>query len=178
MIYWLYLAVFFLLSALEAKEIAMQRFDKQNHKIFEILADKVSAKDNVITASGNAILLNYDVYILADKVRYDTKTKEALLEGNIKVYRGEGLLVKTDYVKLSLNEKYEIIFPFYVQDSVSGIWVSADIASGKDQKYKVKNMSASGCSIDNPIWHVNATSGSFNMQKSHLSMWNPKIYVG
>ncbi|GAA7408351.1 hypothetical protein HpCK98_10800 [Helicobacter pylori] len=178
MIYWLYLAVFFLLSVLEAKEIAMQRFDKQNHKIFEILADKVSAKDNVITASGNAILLNYDVYILADKVRYDTKTKEALLEGNIKVYRGEGLLVKTDYVKLSLNEKYEIIFPFYVQDSVSGIWVSADIASGKDQKYKVKNMSASGCSIDNPIWHVNATSGSFNMQKSHLSMWNPKIYVG
>lgn len=131
----------FLLSALDAKEIAMQRFDKQNHKIFEILADKVSAKDNVITASGNAILLNYDVYILADKVRYDTKTKEALLEGNIKVYRGEGLLIKTDYVKLSLNEKYEIIFPFYVQDNVSGIWVSADIASGKDQKYKIKNMS-------------------------------------
>lgn len=102
----------FLLSTLDAKEIAMQRFDKQNHKIFEILADKVSAKDNVITASGNAILLNYDVYILADKVRYDTKTKEALLEGNIKVYKGEGLLIKTDYVKLSLNEKYEIIFPF------------------------------------------------------------------
>ncbi len=80
MIRWLYLAVFFLLSVSDAKEIAMQRFDKQNHKIFEILADKVSAKDNVITASGNAILLNYDVYILADKVRYDTKTKEALLE--------------------------------------------------------------------------------------------------
>ncbi len=173
-----FLALFLMAKLLESKEVAVQRFDKKNHKIFELLADKVSAKDDVVSAEGNAVLLNYDVYILADKVRYNTKTKEAMLEGNIKVYKGEGLLVKTDYVKLNLNDKYEIIFPFYIQDSVSGIWVSADIASGRDQTYKIRKMSASGCSIDNPIWHVDATSGSYNMKKSHLSMWNPKIYIG
>lgn len=76
--------------------------------------DKVSVKDNVIIVLGNVILLNYDVYILVDKVCYDIKIKEVLLEGNIKVYKGEGLFIKIDYVKLSLNEKYEIIFFFYV----------------------------------------------------------------
>ncbi|CCB80553.1 outer membrane protein Imp, required for envelope biogenesis / Organic solvent tolerance protein precursor [Helicobacter bizzozeronii CIII-1] len=175
---------FFLLLALlwvlaqSKQQVAVQKFDKKNHKIFELMADHVEAKNNIVTASGHAILLNYDVYILADQVVYDTKKKEATLEGHVRVYRGEGLLVQSEHVKIRLDDKYELIFPFYVQDSVTGIWISADIAHADNDKYHIKNLTTSGCSIDNPIWHVRASSGHFNATKSHLSLWNSKIFLG
>ncbi|WP_121756896.1 LPS-assembly protein LptD [Helicobacter felis] len=173
------LLCWFLWTAIEAKQqVAVQKFNKKNHKIFEILADRVEAKNNVVTATGHAILLNYDVYIMADEVSYNTEAKEATLNGHVKIYRGEGLLVRAEHIKIKLNKHYELIFPFYVQDSVSGIWISADIAHANQNTYRIKNLTASGCSVENPIWHVNATSGSFNADKSHLSLWNPKIYLG
>ncbi|WP_199769161.1 LPS-assembly protein LptD, partial [Helicobacter cynogastricus] len=142
-------------TSVEAKQqVAVQKFDKKNHKIFELLADHVEAKNRIVTATGHAILLNYDVYIMADEVSYNTETKEATLNGNVKIYRGEGLLVRAEHIKIKLNERYELIFPFYVQDSVSGIWISADIAHANQNTYHIKNLTASGCSVENPIWHV------------------------
>ncbi|WP_104752368.1 LPS-assembly protein LptD [Helicobacter baculiformis] len=177
--WWLFLLGWLFLVVAQAKQqVAVQKFDKKNHKIFELLADRVDAKNHIVTATGHAILLNYDVYILADRISYDTQKKEATLDGNVKIYRGEGLLVRAEHIKVQLNQKYELIFPFYVQDSVSGMWISADIAHAKQNKYYIKNLTASGCSVENPIWHVNASSGRFNADKSHLSLWNPKIYLG
>ncbi|CRF47569.1 Outer membrane protein Imp, required for envelope biogenesis / Organic solvent tolerance protein precursor [Helicobacter heilmannii] len=160
------------------QQVAVQKFDKKNHKIFELLADRVDAKNNVVTATGHAILLNYDVYILGDQVRYDTKKKEAIIDGHVKVYRGEGLLVQSEHMKVRMDDKYALMFPFYVQDSVTGIWISADIAHSQKNHYYIKNLTTSGCDIENPIWHVNASSGKYNADKQHLSLVNSKIYLG
>nr|WP_176485237.1 LPS assembly protein LptD [Helicobacter suis] len=171
--------ILLLLGVLFSKQqVAVQKFNKKNHKIFELLADRVDSKNNIVVATGHAVLLNYDVYILADRVIYDTQKKEATIDGHVKVYRGEGLLVQSEHIKIKLDKKYELIFPFYVQDSVTGIWISADIAHAKQNRYKIKNLTTSGCDIENPIWHVNASSGHYNVDKSHLSLWNPKVYLG
>ncbi|BDQ28432.1 LPS-assembly protein LptD [Helicobacter ailurogastricus] len=160
------------------QQVAVQKFDKKNHKIFELLADRVDAKNNVVVATGHAVLLNYDVYILADRVSYDTKKKEAIIDGHVKVYRGEGLLVQSEHMKVRMDDKYALMFPFYVQDSVTGIWISADIAHSQKNRYYIKNLTTSGCDIENPIWHVNASSGSYNADKSHLTLVNSKVYLG
>lgn len=156
----------------------MQKFDKNNNKIFELLADNVNAKGSVVIASGNAVLLNHDMYILADKISYDTKNRIATIDGDIKIYKGGGFFVHAEHIVLNMNEKYEAIEPFYMQDGISGMWVSASLAQNNDKKYSFKNATISGCSIENPIWHIDATSGSYNATGSYLSLWNPKIYIG
>ncbi|WP_180674123.1 LPS assembly protein LptD [Helicobacter sp. 13S00477-4] len=161
-----------------ASQVAVQKFDKNNNKIFELLADNVSAQGSVVIAFGNAVLLNHDLYILADKISYDTKNRVATIDGNIKIYKGGGLFAHAEHIVLNMDEKYEVIEPFYMQDSISGMWVSANKAQNLDKKYSFKNATISGCSIENPIWHIDATSGSYNSDKSALSLWNPKIYIG
>ncbi|PAF48575.1 role in outermembrane permeability [Helicobacter sp. 12S02634-8] len=157
---------------------AVQKFDKNNNKIFELLADNVSAQGSIVVASGNAVLLNHDIYILADKISYDTKNRIATIDGDIKVYKGGSFFVRAEHIVLNMNEKYEAIEPFYMQESVSGMWVSANIAENIDKKYSFKNAVISGCSIENPIWHIDATSGGYNSSNSALSLWNPKVYIG
>lgn len=161
-----------------ASQSAVQKFDKNNTKVFELLADTVKGEGNVVIASGNAVLLNTDIYILADRISYDTQKRVATIDGDIKIYKGGGLFARAEHIVLNMNEKYEIIQPFYMQDGISGIWMSSNLAENNDKKYSFKKATVSGCSIENPIWHIDATSGSYNSDKSALSLWNPKIYIG
>ncbi|PAF41815.1 role in outermembrane permeability [Helicobacter sp. 11S03491-1] len=172
--------IIFIIFAIFAygSQTAVQKFDKNNNKIFELLADKVSGEGSVVVASGNAVLLNYDVYILADRISYDTKNRIATIDGHIKIYKGGSFFARAEHIVLKMNEKYEAIEPFYMQDSVSGMWISSHIAQKNDKKYSFKNATISGCGIENPIWHIDATSGSYNSDGSYLSLWNPKIYIG
>ncbi|MDO7253578.1 LPS-assembly protein LptD [Helicobacter cappadocius] len=171
--------VFIILSCFVfATQSAVQKFDKNNNKVFELLADSVKGEGNVVVASGNAVLLNTDIYILADRISYDTKNRVATIDGNIKIYKGGGLFARAEHIVLNMNEKYEIINPFYLQDGISGLWISSENAENRDKKYSFKRVTVSGCSIENPIWHIDATSGSYNSDKSALSLWNPKIYIG
>lgn len=156
----------------------MQKFDKNNNKVFELLADKVTGEDGIVVASGNAILMNQDIYILADKISYDTKNRIVKIDGNIKIYKGGGFFASAEHIKMNLNDSYEVIEPFYIQDSVSGMWISSTLAQKNNTIYKFKSATVSGCSIENPIWHIDASSGSYNSKGSYLSLWNPKIYIG
>lgn len=170
--------VFIFGGLLFASEIAVQKFDQNNRKIFELFADKVQGEGGVVKAIGNAVLLNQDIYILADTISYDTQKRLVAIDGAIKIYKGGSLFGKAEHVVLNLDEKYEIIKPFYMQDGISGMWVSSNFAENKNSKYSFKNATVSGCSIENPIWHIDATSGSYSANGAYLSMWNPKIYIG
>ncbi|PAF41410.1 LPS assembly protein LptD [Helicobacter sp. 11S02596-1] len=172
----IFIFIFFIFAY--GSQTAVQKFDKNNNKIFELLADNVNAKGSIVIASGNAVLLNQDMYILADKISYDTKNRVATIDGNIKIYKGDGFVVRANHIVLNMNEKYQVIEPFYMQDGISGMWLSANVAQNNDKKYSFKNATISGCSIENPIWHIDATSGSYNSDGSYLSLWNPKIYIG
>lgn len=173
-----FFVIFVFGASLLASQIAVQKFDKNNRKVFELFADEVQGEGSMVKAIGNAVLLNQDFYILADIISYDTKKRIVNIDSNVKIYKGGSLFGKTEHIVLNLDEKYEIIKPFYMQDGTSGMWVSSSFAQNQNSKYSFKNATISGCSIENPIWHIDATSGSYSTDGSRLSMWNPKIYIG
>ena len=171
------LLYFFAISYIFA-EIAEQKFNENNEKIFELIADGVETKDSVVSAYGNAVLISQDVYIIADKIEYDREKHSVKADGNIKIYRGNFLFFTTQKVEIELDDNNSIIEPFYMQDSESGIWVSAKTASSEGDSYGFKDAIISGCSIENPVWHMDATSGSYNDKSSIVSLWNAKINIG
>lgn len=172
-------ALFFLfLLVCGRAEVAMQDFDKNNNKIFELLADKVYSEGDKVYAIGNAVMFNNDIYVLARQVIYDKEQRIADIQGEVKIYKGGSVFLKTDKAVLNLGRDYGVIEPFYVQDSESGMWVGAMLAQSEGKVYSFKKAMISGCSIDRPIWYLNASSGSYNSEKSNLSVWNPTLYIG
>lgn len=147
-------------------------------KIFELLADSVTSKDKISVAKGNAILISSDNYIIADEIIYDANIRQAIINGNIKIYKGNSLFLKTDKVILNLEDDYSIASPFYMQDSDNGLWISANIATRNKDIYKLKKTSISGCKVDSPIWRLDATSGTYNAKNSFVKLWNPVVYIG
>nr|WP_104697790.1 MULTISPECIES: LPS assembly protein LptD [unclassified Helicobacter] len=159
-------------------EVGVQKFDKDNNKIFELLADSVYTEGDKVHAVGNAIVFNGDLYIIADKVVYDKEQRVLDVQGNVKIYKGGSIFSKTNQAIINMTEDYGIVEPFYVQDSQSGMWIGAAEAQSNNKIYSFKKAMVSGCSIERPVWYMNISSGSFDSEKSTLSVWNPTLYIG
>ena len=161
-----------------ASKTAAAEYDKDNQRIFELLADEVKSEDNVIHAIHNAVMINPDLYTIADVIKYDTENKKVYAEGEVRIYRGGTLLVRTHSASFELDEHYGILEPLYLQDTTSGMWVNALSGSSKKGIYGFKKAIISGCQVQSPIWRMEASSGSYNAEKQRVSLWNPRVYIG
>lgn len=157
---------------------AAAKYDKDNQRIFELLADEVKSENNIVYAINNAVMINPDLYTIADVIKYDIERKKVYASGDVRIYRGGNLLVRTHSASFELDEKYGIIEPLYLQDTTSGMWVNATSATSKQNLYSFKKATISGCQVQSPIWRMEASSGSYNVDKQRISMWNPRVYIG
>lgn len=154
------------------------KYDKDNQKVFELLADNVYSADNTIYAIGHAILINHDIYTLADLIQYDMEKREVQASGDVRIYRDENLLVRTQSTFFRMDEHYGIIEPLYLQDTQTGMWVSSKNGLSDNGIYSFKKATISGCAIQKPIWRMEASSGSYSDKSKSISMWNPRVYIG
>lgn len=161
-----------------ASKTAAAEYDKDNQRIFELLADEVKSENNVIHAIHNAVMINPDLYTIADVIKYDIENKKVYAEGEVRIYRGGTLLVRTHSASFELDEHYGILEPLYLQDTTSGMWVNAISGSSKKGVYGFKKAIISGCQVQSPIWRMEASSGSYNAEKQRVSLWNPRVYIG
>ena len=170
----------FVLMALQClfAQNGISEFDRDNNRIFELYADSVDGVDSaVVAAKGNATLISQDAYIVADFIKYNTKTREAEVKGNAHFYKGGNLYFSTQNAKVNFDEKHYLIEPVYVQDAESGVWVSAKIATGKGSEYEFDDPVVSACDIASPVWRIEGSSGTYNQDSSIVGIWNPRIYI-
>lgn len=154
------------------------QYNKDNQKVFELLADSVHSAEGTIHAIGDAILINQELYVLADTIHYDMQKREVQASGDVRIYRDGNLLVRTHQTHFSLDDKYGVIEPLYLQDTESGLWVSSSLATTQDTFYTFRKATLSGCAVPNPVWRMEASSGSYSDSKKIVTLWNPRVYIG
>lgn len=149
----------------------------ESKQVFDLSADSLSAKDDVIIATGNAFLLYNDIYMVAHKITYNKQSKIALLDGGAKIYKGSMLYVDVESIEVNMQDKSTLMTSVYLQ-SGSSMWIMANTSQGKDDIYTFKKAVVSGCDIEYPLWHINVSSGTYNAKKEYMSVWNPRFYIG
>ena len=122
-------------------------------------------------------MLSEDVYMYADKITYNREEESALLEGNVRIYRGGSLFVDAARVEMNLKTKHTILQPAYFQNE-NGMWFSGREVQDSDKIYTFKKAIISSCDVQFPIWHLKSTSGHYNSQKEYISTWNSRLYFG
>lgn len=166
----------FLPSALEARP-SIKQFNAKQKAVFEFLADDMEYNQSIVVGKGNVTVINLDYYISANRATYDAQTGEIVLSGNVNAYKGNALYLKAQEVKIKLQEDYSFLEPFYMQDSISGLWVEANQAEYQKDLYKMQNSSVSTCSVNNPIWKLQSSKAEYNASKEWLTLWNPRLCV-
>ncbi|WP_147289747.1 LPS-assembly protein LptD [Helicobacter sp. MIT 14-3879] len=165
------------LSLVFAEE-GIKEFDRDNNRVFELFADNVDSIDyKIVIATGNAVMISQNIYVLADYIKYNTQTREAQINGNAKFYKDGNLYFSTQKANIKFDDNYSIVEPFYMQDSSSGVWISASMAKSKEKEYEFRDIVVSSCDIGDPIWRIEGTSGTYNQDNYVAGIWNPRIYI-
>lgn len=146
-------------------------------QLFELSANNVTSQGNVITAQENAFLLSEDIYMYADMITYNRESKDIALRGNVRVYYGDTLFIDAGNVDINLQTKQASITPAFLLGE-GRLWVASTQLSSNENTYSFKKAIISSCDVQFPIWHINATSGSYNTQKQYVSAWNTRLYLG
>ncbi|MGP1450828.1 MAG: LPS-assembly protein LptD [Wolinella sp.] len=155
---------------------SIERFDSAQNKVFEFLADNMDAKDTTLFGKGNVTLINLDYYITANSARYDMESGEIELNGNVNVFKGNALYLKSQNVKVELNGDYAFLEPFYLQDSSTGMWISSSQAEFSEETYRVGESILSTCNASQPIWHIEMSEGFYDTTDEWMKLWDSRLY--
>lgn len=167
-------SIVFLSSIIFARETHAEK----NSQLGEIIADKLSSDKDKIYADGHVVLVSGTYYISAENVVYDKNSKIAQIQGSVRIYNGGDLSFSAESVKADFSKDSFSLSSVYFQSVASGLWVSAKEASVEENIYYFKQNTVSGCDIQNPIWHLDSSSGSLNKDDDVLTLWNTRIYIG
>ena len=163
-------------SDVEARA-AIKQFNNKQESIFEFLADDMEYSKKEIIGKRHVTIINLDYFFTANKAVYDTQNQEIILSGNVNAYKGNSLYLKSEEVKIKLQEDYSFLEPFYLQDSESGLWVDSQSAEFNNNVYQIKEANVSTCSVNNPIWKIKAKEGEYDANQEWLTIWHPYLCV-
>jgi LPS-assembly protein len=82
-----------ILGLLCAATLAQAQLASEKQPIEITATGDTNYKDGIATAHGNVVIHSGDSDIYADSARYDSKTREILVEGHVRIYRATGLFV-------------------------------------------------------------------------------------
>lgn len=82
-----------ILGLLCAATLAQAQLASEKQPIEITATGDTNYKDGIATAHGNVVIHSGDSDIYADSARYDSKTREILAEGHVRIYRATGLFV-------------------------------------------------------------------------------------
>ncbi len=144
----------------------------------EILAKSVSKKADIIHAKGNVVLYSQKYLITADEAKYNQKTGDLNLFGDITVLEGIEYSLKSGKITLNLNNDIGSFAPLFFFEDKTNLWISSQSANSKPQYYLTKKSIVSSCNVQNPDWKIDFSSGQYNRKNNFLSIYNATFYAG
>ncbi len=144
----------------------------------EVLAKSVRKDGDIIKASGDVVLYSQKYLITADRANYNQKTGDLELFGNITILEGVDFSAKSGRVKLNLNSEKGYYSPLFFFDDLSNLWISCEDATSTPDKYITNKSVASSCSVEDPDWKIDFTSGEYNRKNRFVSIYNAVFYAG
>ena len=143
----------------------------------EIYASSMTTQEETVTAKDGVTVVYKDYYLSADKAVYNRTTGDLELFNNIKVTYENNYRILGNYARLNIAKKEKMFKPFYMLESESNVWMSADKGEGKDEKIEISSGIVSGCDQDDPLWKMEFSSSDYNSQTKWLNLYNPRLYI-
>ncbi|MDA7817036.1 LPS assembly protein LptD [Sulfurimonas sp.] len=147
-----------------------------NDKV-EIYATNMDTKGDIVTATGEVVVVYKDYHLNSDKAVYNRTNGDLELFDNISANQGSKIKLLGEYAKMNIAKKERMFKPFYMLERTSNVWLSGCESSAKDVEITVKSGIMSGCDPVNPLWKMEFSSAEYNSDTMWLDLYNTRIYI-
>ena len=149
-----------------------------NSEKYQILANNIDLKNNIITASGDVLVISKSYYMTAQKIVYDKKNETFELSGDVVVLKNNLFQTISDYTFIDMKNDSFKQNPTLILNKESLLWINSSKSSKKENTIKLKNSLLSSCNCEDPDWSIQFSSGEYNTQDQWIETFNNRLYIG
>lgn len=163
-----------------AKDLTLNAIPSKasNEEKYQIVANNINAKGDVITAQGDVIIFSETYYITAQKVIYDKKNETFELFDDVVVLKDNTLQTNSNYAFMDMKSENSNQHPLLMLDKNSLLWINSSKSSKNDADINLDSSILSSCNCDDPDWSIKFSSGNYDIEEQWLQTYNNRLYIG
>lgn len=143
---------------------------------FQILANNLNTKDDIVIATGNVVAFSPTYYITAQKAIYDKKKGTFELFDDVVVLKNNNVQTKSDYSFIDLNTDDSYQKPSLYFEESNSIWISSKDSVKKNDVVHLKSSTLSSCDCVDPDWSIKFSSADYDTKDMWINLYNSRIY--
>lgn len=144
---------------------------------FQILANNIDTKTNIITATGEVVAYSSDYYLVADKIIYNKEQNEIELFDNVMIVKNNTLQTQSNYAKLNLKTNDIYQNPTVLFDKSTNIWLNANVTNKQNNTVDLDATTISSCNCIEPFWSIKSSSADYDTNDKWLNTYNTRLYI-
>lgn len=144
---------------------------------FQLVAKKVDAINNIVTANGEVVVYSPTYYLSADKIIYNKDNETFELFDNVLVIKDNNIQTQSNYAFVDLKNNIVNQNPIFLQAQDNKIWINSKTSNKENQEITLDSSIISSCDCLDPLWSIRATSADYDTQDKWLNAYNPRLYV-
>jgi len=144
---------------------------------FQVFANNISTKDNILIANGNVLIISPTYYISAQKAIYDKENGTFELFEDVIVLKNNNVQVNSEYTFLDVTNNDSYQKPNLLYDHNSSIWINAKESKKTNDSIFLNDSILSSCDCIDPAWSIRSDEIEYDTNDKWLSTYNTKLYV-
>jgi len=145
---------------------------------YQIVANNITSKENVVTASGDVVIFSKTYYITAQKVIYNKDNETFELFDDVVVLKDNALQLNSNYAFMDMKNENSNQSPLLMIHKDSLLWINSLKSSKSDNDVKLNDSILSSCDCDDPAWSIKFSSGNYNIEEQWIETYNNRLYLG
>jgi len=143
----------------------------------ELFGTVADVNGSVAHVTGDPVISYQDQIINADELLYDRNTSIIEAMGSVNVFKANQYHVLGDYAKIDLLNNTQLIRPYYLFDTGTGLWISTDEAQGCKGEIDLASGALSGCDSTDPIWKIRFSSANYDDNAMWVDLYNARLEI-
>ncbi len=144
---------------------------------FQVIANNVTAEDNIMIATGNVVIFSPTYYITAQKIIYDKKKGTFELFDDVMILKNNNVQTKSDYAFLDVNTDDLYQKPNMYFEETNSIWINSKDSDKKNDKIYLDQALLSSCDCVDPDWSIRVSSADYDTKDKWINIYNPRLYL-
>ncbi|WP_198305794.1 LPS-assembly protein LptD [Arcobacter vandammei] len=164
-----------IISSLIITSSLLYSVEIKNEK-YQLLAQNVDTKDNIITATGNVVIYSPTYYLSADKVVFHQDSENFELFDNVLIIKDNNIQTQSNYAYVDLKNEIFNQSPTFLMEEKNSIWTNAKESRKNKEIVKLDGTIISSCDCIDPDWSIRTSSADYDTENMWINAYNPRLY--
>ena len=144
---------------------------------FQLVAKKVDAINNIVTANGDVVVYSPTYYLSANKIIYNKENETFELFDNVLVIKNNNIQTQSNYAFVDIKNDLVNQNPIFLQSQDNKIWINSKTSNKEKEEITLDSSIISSCDCLDPLWSIRASSADYDTQAKWLNAYNPRLYI-